>query len=132
KQTKPRQSGLFKHFTLLIVDFFKERFVWAKRKNDTIDADHDKRIAENYVFDEVLGVNVPRSEFEKRSIFNNDQKSPEAEFCGNVSDNDKTVRFPSRPEQEQPDVDRPRSILPEHVKRPCFPRKKPPIIRSKV
>ncbi|MBJ5337963.1 conjugal transfer protein, partial [Salmonella enterica subsp. enterica serovar Typhimurium] len=40
KQTKPRQSGLFKRFTLLIVDFLKERFVWAKRKNDTTDADH--------------------------------------------------------------------------------------------
>ncbi len=28
KQTKPRQNGLFKRFTLLIVDFLKERFVW--------------------------------------------------------------------------------------------------------
>lgn len=54
KQTKPRQNGLFKRFTLLIVDFLKERFVWARRKTDTTDADHDKRIAENYVFDEVL------------------------------------------------------------------------------
>ncbi|MFM2545392.1 hypothetical protein ACI50N_22835, partial [Escherichia coli] len=132
KQTKPRQNGLFKRFTLLIVDFFKERFVWAKRKNDTTDADHDKRIAENYVYDEVLGVNVPRSEFERRAKFNNGQTSPEASIYGNESDHDKTVRFPSRPEQEQLDVDRSLSILPEHVKGHCFQRKKTPIIRSKV
>ncbi|EAA6073657.1 conjugal transfer protein [Salmonella enterica subsp. enterica] len=106
KQTKPRQNGLFKHFTLLIVGFLKERFVWARRKTDTTDADHDKRIAENYVFDEVLGIRVPRSKFEKRVKFNNGQKSSEAEFCGNASDNDKTARFPSHPTQEQPNVDR--------------------------
>lgn len=70
KQTKPRQNGLFKRFTILIVDFLKERFVWARRKTDTTDADHDKRIAENYVFDEVLGIHVSRSEFEKRTRFN--------------------------------------------------------------
>ncbi|ASE00661.1 MobQ family relaxase [Salmonella enterica] len=132
KQVKPRQNGMFKRFTLLVVGFFKERFVWAKRKPDTTDAEHDKRVAANYVFDEVLGICVPRTEFEKRAKFNNDPVLPEAGFYGNVSNNDKTVRFPSRPEQEQPDVDRSRSILPEHVKRPCFPRKKPPIIRSKV
>ncbi|EIT9256531.1 MobA/MobL family protein [Salmonella enterica subsp. enterica serovar Stanleyville] len=80
KQTKPRQNGLFKRFTLLIVGFLKERFVWARRKPDTIDADHDKRIAENYVFDEVLGVYVSRAKYEKRAKFNNDQKLPRAEF----------------------------------------------------
>ncbi|HHU1900948.1 TPA: MobQ family relaxase, partial [Escherichia coli] len=71
KQTKPRQNGLFKRFTLLIVGYIREKFIWVKRKPDTTDADHDKRIAENYVYDEVLGVNVPRSEFEKRTKFNN-------------------------------------------------------------
>lgn len=90
KQTKPRQNGLFKRFTLLVVGFFKERFVWARRKPDTIDADHDKRIAENYVYDEVLGVNVPRSEFEKRTKFNNgDYKLTP----------DEIKRLPSRPNQ---------------------------------
>lgn len=91
---------MFKRFTLLIVDFLKERFVWARRKTDTTDADHDKRIAENYVFDEVLGVNVPRSEFERRAKFNNEQTSSKAGVYGNESDHDKTVRFPSRPKQE--------------------------------
>ncbi|HCM3120411.1 TPA: MobA/MobL family protein [Salmonella enterica subsp. enterica serovar Luke] len=104
KQVKPRQNGMFKRFTLLVVGFFKERFVWARRKPDTTDTDHDKRIAENYVFDEVLGIYVPRSEFENRVKHNNDQKSSEAEFCGNVSDNDKTVRFPSRPKKKQSEV----------------------------
>lgn len=100
KQTKPRQKGLFKRVTLLIVGYIRERFVWARRKTDTTDTDHDKRIAENYIYDEVLGVNVPRSEFERRAKFNNDPVLPEARVYGNESDNDKTVRFPSRPKQE--------------------------------
>ncbi|HBU8523951.1 TPA: MobA/MobL family protein [Klebsiella aerogenes] len=113
KQVKPRQDGIFKRFTLLVVSFFKERFVWAKRKPDTTDADHDKRIAENYVFDEVLGIRVSRTEFEKRAKFNNDQTSSETEFYSNVSDNDETVRFPSRPKQEQQvDVDRNMDLTP--------------------
>ncbi len=95
KQTKPRQNGLFNRFTLLIVDFLKERFVWARRKSDTIDADHDKRIAENYVYDEVLGVNVLRSEFERRAKFNSTQKSSQTEFDIGASDNDEFTRFPS-------------------------------------
>lgn len=101
KQVKPIQNGVFKRFTLLVVGFFKERFVWARRKTDTTGAEHDKRIAENYVFDEVLGVSIPRSEFERRAKFNNDPVSPEAGVYGNESDNDKTVRFPSRPKKKQ-------------------------------
>lgn len=78
----------------------------GQRKPDTTDTDHDKRIAENYVFDEVLGIYVPRSEFENRVKYNNDQTSSKTEFCGNLSDNDIAVRFPSRPKQEQPDIDK--------------------------
>lgn len=121
KQTKQRQSGLFKRFTLLMVEFFKERFVWAKRKNDTIDADHDKRIAENYVYDEVLGVNVPRSEFERRAKFNdgNYKLTP-----------DEIKRFPSRPNQEQPEanrnIDLTPSMPPEHIRQSSVPKLKPP------
>lgn len=112
KQVKPRQNGMFKRFTLLVVGFFKERFVWARRKPDTTDADHDKRIAENYVFDEVMGVYVSRSEFEKRAKFNNDQTSSREECYGDESDNDKTVRFPSRPKHEQPDIDKNMDLTP--------------------
>lgn len=107
KQVKPRQNGIFKRFTLLVVGYIRERFVWARRKADNIDADHNKRIAENYVFDEVLGIRVPRAEFEKRAKFNNDQASPQTEFCGNISDNDETVRFPSRPKKELHHLDNP-------------------------
>ena len=96
KQTKPRQSGLFKRFTLLIVGYIREKFIWARRKSDTTDADHDKRIAENYVYDEVLGVNVLRSEFEKRAKFNSTQKSSQTEFDIGASDSDEFTRFPSR------------------------------------
>lgn len=88
KQVKPRQNGMFKRFTLLVVDFFKERFVWARRKADNIDAAHDKRIAENYVFDEVLGLHVSRTEFEKRTKFNSgDNMQTKGEITG----------FPCRP-----------------------------------
>ncbi len=103
-QTKPRENGLFKRFTLLIVGYIRDKFIWARRKTDTTDADHDKRIAENYVFDEVLGVNVPRSEFERRAKFNNDQTSPEAGIYGNKSDINKTVRFPNHPKKKQSEV----------------------------
>lgn len=112
KQTKPRQNGLFKRFTLLIVGYIREKFIWARRKPDTTDADHDKRIAENYVYDEVLGVNVPRSEFERRAKFNNEQTSSKAGAYGNESDHDKTVRFPSRPKLEEPNVDKNMDLIP--------------------
>ncbi|EHO5628034.1 MobA/MobL family protein [Salmonella enterica] len=112
-QVKPRQNGMFKRFTLLVVSFFKEKFIWAKRKPDTTDADHDKRIAENYVFDEVLGIRVSRTEFEKRAKFNSGQKPPQEGCYGNGSDGSETVRFPSRPKQEQQmDVDRNMDLTP--------------------
>lgn len=100
KQTKPPQNGLFKRFTLMVVGFFKERLVWARKKPDTIDADHDKRIAEHYVFDDLLGIYVLRTEFETRTKFNNDQKSPRIEFYDDEPENDEFTRFPSRPKQE--------------------------------
>lgn len=97
KQVKPRQSGIFKRFTLLIVDFFKEKFVWTKRKPAPVstDAEHDKRIAESYVFDEVLGIYVSRAEYERRARFNKDDYKPTKE---------EIRRFPSRPVKPvQPD-----------------------------
>ncbi|ELL4734282.1 MobA/MobL family protein [Salmonella enterica] len=112
KQVKPRQNGMFKRFTLLVVGFFKERFVWARRKPDTTDADHDKRIAENYVFDEVLGIRVSRTEFEKRAKFNSGQKPTQSEFSGSVSDNDEIVRFPSRPKHESHNADNSMDLTP--------------------
>ena len=87
---------MFKRFTLLVVGFFRERFVWARRKPDTIDADHDKRIAENYVYDEVLGIRISRTEFEKRAILNSDDYK---------STPDEIRRFPGRPEKGKTDID---------------------------
>ncbi|MDR4899305.1 MobQ family relaxase [Yersinia kristensenii] len=89
KQVKPRQSGVFKRFTLLVIGYIKEKFVWAKKKPIpvSIDAEHDKRIAENYVFDEVKGVYMPRVEYEKRARFNTDGYKPTP---------DEIRRFPSR------------------------------------
>lgn len=134
KQIKPHQSGMFKRFTLLVIGYIRERFIWARRKPDTIEADHDKRIAENYVFDEVLGIRVPRSEFEKRAKFNNDQTSTEAGVYGNESDNDKTVRFPSRPKQEQMDVDRNMDLTPSvpHSFKNSAPQLKPSGYRGRT
>lgn len=112
KQTTPRQSNLFKRFTALVIHFFKEKFVWAKRKIDTADLEHDKRIAGNYVFDEVAGIYVSRSTHEQRTRFNSDAYKP-------ISD--EITRFPSRPKQELSEVDssiaRAPRILPEHRKK---------------
>lgn len=68
KQAIPRQDNIFKRFTTLVIDFFKQKFVWAKANKSQIDLiseEHDKRIAENYVFDEVLGRHISRAEYEK-------------------------------------------------------------------
>lgn len=115
KQVKPRQNGLFKRFTLLVVGYIREKFIWARRKPDTTDADHDKRIAENYVFDEVLGIRVPRTEHERRTKFNSDSYKPTP---------DEIKRFPSRPNQEQPEANRNMdlvsSMLQEHGKKITF------------
>ncbi|TYL41594.1 MobQ family relaxase [Dickeya sp. ws52] len=99
KQVKPRQDGIFKRFTLLVVEYIKEKFVWAKKKPApvSIDADHDKRIAENYVFDEVQGIYVPRVEHERRTRFNSETYSPTP---------DEIRRFPSRATKDEvPDAD---------------------------
>ncbi|GKW13757.1 hypothetical protein PEC301899_40390 [Pectobacterium carotovorum subsp. carotovorum] len=96
KQVKPRQDGVFKRFTLLVVEYIKEKFVWAKKKPVTPDFEHDKRIAENYVFDEVQGIYVPRAEYERRARFNSDTYSPTP---------DEIRRFPSRSQLKQADSD---------------------------
>ncbi|WKA63989.1 MobQ family relaxase [Pectobacterium aroidearum] len=98
KQVKPRQDGIFKRFTLLVVEFIKERFIWAKKKPApvSVDAKHDKHIAENYVFDEVQGIYVSRSEHEKRLRFNSDTYRPTK---------DEIKRFPKRPKEEQHKAD---------------------------
>lgn len=107
KHVKPRQDGIFKRFTAYIVDFFKEKFVWAKKKPVPVsaDAEHDKHIAENYVFDEVLGRYVPRAEHENRVRLNSDEKQQQTEFYDYKPTSDEIRRFPRRPLQEQQEVD---------------------------
>lgn len=121
KQVKPRQSGVFKRFTAYIIDFFKEKFVWAKKKSVAVsaDAEHDRRIAENYVFDEVLGIYVPRAEHEKRTRFNSDDYKPTK---GEIT------RFPSsssnkqQPEKEQSHTYSPQQNMENLVKNRPKPR----------
>lgn len=98
KQVEPRQTGVFKRFTLLVVDYLREKFVWAKKKPVpvSVDAEHDKRIAENYVFDEVQGIYVLRAEYERRARFNKDDYKPTP---------DEIRRFPNRPKEEQHKAD---------------------------
>ncbi|QQG27122.1 MobA/MobL family protein [Pectobacterium carotovorum] len=88
KQVKPRHDGIFKRFTLLVIEYIKEKFVWAKKKPVDPDVEHDKRIAENYVFDEVLGNYVLRVEHERRARLNSGTYTPTP---------DEIRRFPSRP-----------------------------------
>lgn len=95
-KTTPRQDNIFKRFTTLVIDFFKEKFVWARRVNhDPVSTEHDKRIADNYVFDEVLGHHVSRAEYEKQAKFNSDTYKPTP---------DEIRRFPSRPKNGEPET----------------------------
>ncbi|WP_233986508.1 MobQ family relaxase [Pectobacterium versatile] len=119
KQVKPRQDGVFKRFTLLVVEYIKEKFVWAKKKPAPVsmDAEHDKHIAENYVFDEVQGIYVSRAEYEKRARFNSDTYSPTP---------DEIRRFPSRPVKSiQPDDDLDYIPTLSSGKKPLLPKLRP-------
>ncbi|MFV9371698.1 MobQ family relaxase [Raoultella ornithinolytica] len=120
KKVEPRQSGVFKRFTLLVVDFIREKFIWVKNKPApvSVDTEHDKRIAENYVFDEVQGIYVPRAEHERRARFNSDTYSPTKE---------EIRRFPSRPlkpEQTDNDFDSIPTLTADRKK--PVPKMKPP------
>ncbi|MEQ9937862.1 MobQ family relaxase [Pectobacterium polonicum] len=121
KQVKPRQSGLFKRFTLLVVEYIKEKFIWAKKKPVAPDVEHDKRIAENYVFDEVQGIYVPRAEHERRIRFNSDDYKPTKE---------EITRFPSRLKTKQAHVDNNIDHTPSSPATGREPRLRPPGYRS--
>ncbi|WP_350312647.1 MobA/MobL family protein [Dickeya fangzhongdai] len=119
KQVKPRQSGVFKRFTLLVVEYIREKFIWAIKKPApvSVEADHDKRIAENYVFDEVQGIYIPRAEYERRARFNSDTYSPTP---------DEIRRFPSRPVKSvQPDDDLDYIPTLSSGKKPLLPKLRP-------
>ncbi|EBR9806086.1 conjugal transfer protein [Salmonella enterica subsp. enterica serovar Schwarzengrund] len=120
KQVKSHHRGIFRRLTTYIVDFFKEKFIWAKKEPVPIpvDAEHDKCIAENYVFDEVLGVYIPRSTHERRVRFNSDDYRPTP---------DEVRRFPRRPVSPK-QSDRKLDYIPTLVadrKKP-IPKLKPP------
>lgn len=119
KKVEPRQSGVFKRFTLLVVEYIKEKFVWARKKPSpvSVDAEHDKRIAENYVFDEVQGIYVSRTEYERRVRFNSDTYSPTKE---------EIRRFPSRPQRELTDSDLDYIPTPAADRKPLEPKLRPP------
>ena len=127
KQAKPRQDSVFKRFTLLVVEYIREKFVWARKQPSpvSVDAEHDKRIAENYVFDEVKGIYVPRAEYERRARFNSDTYSPTKE---------EITRFPSRPKQDLSKHDHSMDLTPsipsEHVRKSSVPRLRPPGFRG--
>ena len=123
KQATPRQDNIFKRFTALLVDFIRNKFIWAKTdkaKVDLISEEHDKRIAENYVFDEVLGHHVSRSEYEKKAKFNQDDYKPTS---------DEINRFPNRPKNEQPESDHRMDLIP-HASKDKSTRMRPPGYRK--
>lgn len=123
KQTTPRQDNIFKRFTALLVDFIRDKFIWAKtekNKVDIISEEHDKRITENYVFDEVLGHHISRAEYDRKANFNQDDYKPTP---------DEISRFPSRPKKELPERDNTLDLTPstysEHYVKTSTPRLKP-------
>ncbi|MBZ2400381.1 MobA/MobL family protein [Erwinia amylovora] len=106
KQTTPRQDNIFKRITTLVMEYFKQKCVWAKAskaKIDLICEAHDKRIADNYVFDEVLGHRVSRVEYEKQAKFNHDDYKPTP---------DEISRFPSRQNSEQNNANKDMGLIP--------------------
>ncbi|MGG6154705.1 MobQ family relaxase [Salmonella enterica] len=129
KQAIPRQNNIFKRFTALLVDFIKGKFIWAKTdktKVDIISKEHDKRIAENYVFDEVLGHPVPRAEYEKRAKFNQDDYKPTP---------DEISRFPSRLKQDQAEHNQSENLTPsvplEQMGKDSYSKFRPPGLRGR-
>ncbi|PQK71537.1 molybdopterin-guanine dinucleotide biosynthesis protein MobA [Pantoea ananatis] len=117
------QDNIFKRFTTLVMDFLKQKFVWAKANKSQIDLiseEHDKRIAENYVFDEVLGRHISRTEYEKKAKFNQDDYKPTP---------DEISRFPSCPKNKQPESDH-RMDLKPHASKDKAPRMRPPGYRK--
>jgi hypothetical protein len=87
---------------------------------DLISEEHDKRIAENYVFDEVLGRHVSRTEYEKKAKFNQDDYKPTP---------DEISRFPSRPKQEQAEHNQSENLTPsvplEQMGKDSYPKFRP-------
>lgn len=124
KQVQPQKESIFKRFTLLVAEFFKERFIWAKKKPApvSVDAEHDKRIAENYVFDEIQGIYISRSEHEKRLRLNSDIYKPTK---------DEIRRFPSRPKEEQHKTDSDLDYAPTPISISEGSRKNPSLKPSK-
>ncbi|EOZ5067552.1 MobQ family relaxase [Enterobacter cloacae] len=129
KQTTPRQDNIFKRFTTLVIDFFKEKFVWARSsrvKHDPVSTEHDKRITENFVFDEVLGHHVSRAEYEKQAKFNQDDYKPTT---------DEITRFPSRLKQDQAEHNQSENLTPsvplEQMGKDSYPKFRPPGLRSR-
>ncbi|WP_448175756.1 MobQ family relaxase [Morganella morganii] len=126
KKVEPRQTGVFKRFTLLVVGYIKEKFVWARKKPSPVSADteHDKRIAENYVFDEVQGIYVSRTEHERRARFNSDSYSPTP---------DEIRRFPRPPQYEHPTEDSSLQLTPSvpNTSKKNYPRLRPPNYRER-
>ncbi|CAG74563.1 probable plasmid-related protein [Pectobacterium atrosepticum SCRI1043] len=114
KQVKPHQNGLFKRLTTYMVCLFKEKFIWSKKKPIPVDAEHDKRIADNYVFDEIQGIYVSRAEYERRARFNNGTYSPAP---------DEVRRFPHRTKEEQHKVDDEPDYDPSSTPVPIISRK---------
>ncbi|MDV5293890.1 MobQ family relaxase [Klebsiella michiganensis] len=128
-QAIPRQDNIFKRFTALLVDFIRDKFIWAKAnkaKIDLISEEHDKRIAENYVFDEVLGRHISRTEYEKKAKFNQDDYKPTP---------DEINRFPSRPKQDQSEHNHSMNLTPsiplEQAGKNNYPKFRPPGFRSR-
>ncbi|MDN8553960.1 MobQ family relaxase [Citrobacter werkmanii] len=123
KSKKKQVDSIFRRFTALVVNFFKEKFVWARKKPlpVSVDIEHDKRISENYVFDEVQGIYVPRTEHERRARFNTNDYKPTK---------DETSRFPSRPKSESQEpnnnIDLDPSIYARYKDKGSYPKMRPP------
>jgi hypothetical protein len=83
RTTVPRQDGIFKRFTLMVIDFIRDKFVWAKKPTPKFNTNKPSK----YVYDEVVGIHMLRKEYEKQSQFNVKEELKKVETI---------ERFPSR------------------------------------
>ncbi|WP_407579568.1 MobQ family relaxase [Citrobacter koseri] len=123
RKAKPREDGIFKRFTLMIVDFIRDKFIWAKKPTPKFDVAKPK--VSKYVYDEVLGIPVRREEYERRRQFNRPEAKPKVVTV---------ERFPSRQKHKPASVEQSMDYVPSSPStssRSSIPKLKPPGYRDR-
>lgn len=113
RKVKPRQSGMFKRFTLLVIGYIRERDLYGPEGSPillmlTMISVSQKTICLMWYW----GSMSSALSLKKRAKFNREgeQARPDAHDCN--SDYEEITRFPSRPLQAQSEPDQNQNIAP--------------------